>query len=105
MRVVEFDSSTPFKEQLEVIAATGVFVSVHTSNLANALFLQPGSAVVEIIQRNWNWADMDRSFKVLRCYSEDLQLLLTSQGLTLLHPNADRVYKRIGMLAMLSAKC
>ena len=65
VRVVEFDSSTPFKEQLEVIAATGVFVSVHTSNLANALFLQPGSAVLEIIQRNWNWADMDRSFKVL----------------------------------------
>jgi hypothetical protein len=27
-----------------------VFVSPHTSNLANAVFLQPGSAVIEIIQ-------------------------------------------------------
>jgi protein O-GlcNAc transferase len=29
---------------------TGVFVSAHTSNLANAMLLQPGSAVIEIIQ-------------------------------------------------------
>jgi capsular polysaccharide biosynthesis protein len=29
---------------------TAVFVSAHTSNLANAVLLQPGSAVVEIIQ-------------------------------------------------------
>jgi hypothetical protein len=29
---------------------TGVFVSAHTSNLANSVLLQPGSAVVEIIQ-------------------------------------------------------
>lgn len=50
MRVVEFNSSTPFAEQLRVMQETGVFVSAHTSNLANAVFLQPGSAVVEIIQ-------------------------------------------------------
>jgi hypothetical protein len=64
VQVVEFDASTPFKDQLEVISQTGVFVSVHTSNLANAQFLQPGSAVFEIIQRNWMWAEMDLSFKV-----------------------------------------
>ena len=29
---------------------TGVYISVHTSNLANAPLLQPGSAVFEIIQ-------------------------------------------------------
>ena len=39
-------------------------VSVHTSNLANAQFLQPGSAVFEIIQRNWFWHGLDRSFQV-----------------------------------------
>jgi len=50
VRVVEFNSSTPFAEQLRVMQETGVFVSAHTSNLANAVFLQPGSAVVEIIQ-------------------------------------------------------
>lgn len=50
VRVVEFNSSTPFAEQLRVMQDTGVFVSAHTSNLANAVFLQPGSAVVEIIQ-------------------------------------------------------
>ena len=63
VRVVEFNASTPFKEQLETIAATSVLVSVHTSNLANAQFLQPGSAVFEIIQRNWFWHGLDRSFQ------------------------------------------
>lgn len=62
--MVQFDASTPFKHQLEVISNTSVFVSVHTSNLANAQFLQPGSAVFEIIQRNWMWAEMDLAFKV-----------------------------------------
>lgn len=53
--MVEFDSSSSLREQLEMVASTGVFVSVHTSNLANALFLPPGAAVVEILQRNWAW--------------------------------------------------
>ncbi len=50
VRVVEFNASTPFQEQLEAVAGTGVFVSVHTSNLANAVLLRPGCAVVELIQ-------------------------------------------------------
>ncbi len=66
VRVVEFNASTPFREQLEIIASSAVLVSVHTSNLANAQFLQPGSAVVELIQRNWIWHSLDRSFQV-RC--------------------------------------
>ena len=61
---MEFTADTTFKEQLEVIARTGVFVSVHTSALANVQFLQPGSAVFEVVQRNWAWADMDQTFKV-----------------------------------------
>ncbi|PRW56929.1 glycosyltransferase family 61 [Chlorella sorokiniana] len=64
VRVVEFNASTPFKTQLETMASTSVLVSVHTSNLANAQFLQPGSAVFEIIQRNWFWHGLDRSFQV-----------------------------------------
>ncbi|EIE21972.1 hypothetical protein COCSUDRAFT_66769 [Coccomyxa subellipsoidea C-169] len=64
VHVVEFNSSTPFEEQLHTMAGTGVFVSVHTSNLANAPFLQPGSAVIEIIQRNWIWDNLDRSFQL-----------------------------------------
>ncbi len=67
VHVVEFNSSTPFEEQLHTVAGTGVFVSVHTSNLANAPFLQPGSAVIEIIQRNWIWDNLDRSFQVRCC--------------------------------------
>lgn len=50
IRVVEFNSSTSFADQLGTMRDTGVFVSAHTSNLANAVFLQPGSAVIEIIQ-------------------------------------------------------
>lgn len=64
--MVEFNSSTSFKEQLETIATTGVLISVHTSNLANAPFLPPGAGVVEIIQRNWVWHDLDRSFQARR---------------------------------------
>ena len=64
VRVVEFDTTTSFKEQLQVISETGVFISVHTSNLANAQFLPPGAAVFEIIQRNWVWENLDKSFQV-----------------------------------------
>ena len=63
MRVVEFDEGTPFREQLAAMAATGILVSVHTSNLANAQFLPPGRAVVELIQRNWVWHNLDKSFQ------------------------------------------
>ena len=59
----EFDEGTPFREQLAAMAATGVLVSVHTSNLANAQFLPPGRAVVELIQRNWIWHNLDKSFQ------------------------------------------
>lgn len=62
--MVEFNASTPFRHQLETMASTSVLVSVHTSNLANAQFMQPGSAVFELIQRNWFWHGLDRSFQV-----------------------------------------
>ena len=61
--MVEFDEGTPFREQLAAMAGTGVLVSVHTSNLANAQFLPPGRAVVELLQRNWVWHNLDRSFQ------------------------------------------
>lgn len=64
VHVVEFNASTPFREQLEIMASTTVLVSVHTSNLANSQFMQPGSAVFEIIQRNWFWHGLDKSFQV-----------------------------------------
>jgi protein O-GlcNAc transferase len=66
VRVVEFNASTPFRQQLETMASTTVLVSVHTSNLANAQFMQPGSAVFEIIQRNWFWHGLDKSFQASR---------------------------------------
>lgn len=71
VRVVEFDGNTPFEVQLQAISETGVFVSVHTSNLANAQFLQPGSAVIEIIQRNWGWHEIDRTFQASRSALSD----------------------------------
>lgn len=43
---------------------TGVYISVHTSNLANSPLLMPGSAVFEIIARNWHWNGLDTSFQV-----------------------------------------
>ena len=55
VRVVEYGANSTLREQLEMAAGTGLFVSVHTSNLANALWLPPGAAVVEILQRNWAW--------------------------------------------------
>lgn len=38
-------------------------LQAHTSNLANCIFLPPGSAVVELIQRFWTWMALDKSFK------------------------------------------
>lgn len=53
--MVEYGADSSFREQLEMLAGTGALISVHTSNLANALFLPPGAAVHEILQRNWAW--------------------------------------------------
>jgi len=64
--VVEFNETTSFRQQLEAVSGTGLFVSVHTSNLANAQFLRPGAAVLEVIQRNWAHHDLDKSFQVRR---------------------------------------
>ena len=64
VRVVEFNESTSFRQQLEAVSSTGLFVSVHTSNLANAQFMRPGAAVLEVIQRNWAHHDLDKSFQV-----------------------------------------
>lgn len=53
--MVEYGADSTLREQLEMAAGTGLYLSVHTSNLANALWLPPGAAVVEILQRNWAW--------------------------------------------------
>eukprot|EP01025_Chloroclados_australasicus_P042517 TRINITY_DN4522_c0_g1_i2.p2 TRINITY_DN4522_c0_g1~~TRINITY_DN4522_c0_g1_i2.p2 ORF type:complete len:202 (+),score=14.77 TRINITY_DN4522_c0_g1_i2:264-869(+) len=63
VRVVEFNETHSFAEQLTVMSQTGLFVSAHTSNLANSPFLPPGSAVLELIQRYWDWNRIDQSFK------------------------------------------
>jgi hypothetical protein len=64
VRAVEFTPSTPFAQQLRELRAASLFVSAHTSNLANAPFLRPGSAVLELVQRHWGgWGDMDRAFR------------------------------------------
>jgi len=63
LQVVEYNSSSSLYEQLLQMARTGVYVSVHTSNLANAPLLQPGSAVVELLHRNWHWNGLDTSFR------------------------------------------
>ncbi len=47
---MEYGSTSSLYEQLLQMRQTGVFIAVHTSNLANAPLLQPGSAVIEIIQ-------------------------------------------------------
>lgn len=60
----EFTSSTPMVEQLKVMSSTCLLVSAHTSGLANAVYLPPGAAVMELIQRNWVWPNLDLSFKV-----------------------------------------
>lgn len=63
VRVAEFNETTSFQDQLAAVSAAGVYVSVHTSNLANAPFLRPGAAVVELLQRNWVWHGLDKSFQ------------------------------------------
>lgn len=49
VQVVEYNATSSLYEQLLQMSRTGVYVSVHTSNLANAPLLQPGSAVVELL--------------------------------------------------------
>ena len=49
LRLVEYNSTSSLYEQLLAMRGTGIYISVHTSNLANAPLLQPGSAVFEPI--------------------------------------------------------
>lgn len=63
VRVVEYNETSSLYEQLLCMRETVVYISVHTSNLANAPLLQPGSAVFEILQRNWHWNGLDTSFR------------------------------------------
>ena len=49
LRLVEYNSTSSLYEQLLAMRGTGIYISVHTSNLANAPLLQPGSAVFELI--------------------------------------------------------
>lgn len=63
LQVVEYNSSSSLYEQLLQMRRTGVYISVHTSNLANSPLMQPGSAVFEVIQRNWMWNGLDTSFR------------------------------------------
>lgn len=60
----EFTEKSSLKEQLEVMSRTSILVSCHTSGLANAIFLPPGSAVIELIHRNWLWDNLDQSFYI-----------------------------------------
>ncbi len=70
------------------MSSTGVYISVHTSNLANSPFLQPGSAVVELLQvclfvflcmcvcvreRKWCvcWGGVQGTMVVLLCGNDD----------------------------------
>lgn len=77
VQVAEFNETTSFRDQLAAVSSAGVYVSVHTSNLANSPFLRPGAAVVEVIQRNWMYHGLDQSFQV--------PFVLASQFATLLH--------------------
>jgi protein O-GlcNAc transferase len=63
VRAVEFTSATPFATQLREVSKASFFLAAHTSNLANAAFLRPGSVVLELLQRHWGgWGTMDRAF-------------------------------------------
>lgn len=64
VQIAEFNETTCFKDQLEQVTSAGVYISAHTSNLANSPFLRPGAAVVELIQRNWMYHGLDQSFQV-----------------------------------------
>lgn len=64
VKVAEFNETTSFRDQLVAVTSAGVYISAHTSNLANSPFVRPGAAVVEIIQRNWMYHGLDQSFQV-----------------------------------------
>lgn len=46
-------ASVPFSSLVSVMARTGVLVARHGPLMANALFLPPGAAVVELLPHNW----------------------------------------------------
>ncbi|KAL4452082.1 hypothetical protein ABPG75_007744 [Micractinium tetrahymenae] len=99
VRVVEFGSGATFREQLETMASTDLLVSAHTSNLANALFLRPGAAVLEVLMRNWAWEGIDRFFQSLTAQLGDVHhYAVRSQGANetlFLNPALERLFAHL----------
>ena len=43
-----------FEEQVKIMMETAVMISVHGANLTNMLFMNPGSLVIELMNKNFN---------------------------------------------------
>lgn len=56
VRVAEFNESTSFREQLKAVSGTGVYVSVHTSNLVGCHFQQGACVLIVVTQLQGNFA-------------------------------------------------
>ena len=51
--MVKFDKVT-FKEQLEIMSATNLLVTIHGAQLTNVIFMHPGGTVIEIFNPLFN---------------------------------------------------
>ena len=58
-------ASVPPASLVAIMSRTGVLVGRHTPLIANAVFLPPGAAVVEILPYNWDFAGLSEVYKNL----------------------------------------
>ena len=61
--LAEWTGETGVASQLAEIATADILVSTHTSALAAAHLVRPGTTIIELIPRNWAWGGLDASFR------------------------------------------
>lgn len=51
--VIAFDEDTSFRDQVQIMKATDIFIAPHGAGLTNALFMQAHSAIIEVFTAPW----------------------------------------------------
>jgi hypothetical protein len=73
LTVSSFTEGTPLKAQLEALTASDLVVGAHTSALAAAALLPPGTAVLELLPWGWAWGGLDATFAAMAAALGDVR--------------------------------
>lgn len=62
VRIARLSLEAQFPSHLSVMADSGIVVALHNPLLANAIFLAPGSLVLELLPYKWEWKGISQLY-------------------------------------------